>query len=443
MVDAELLEGIEKLLEEEQWGPALDMILVALEQDADAPEVLNFMGYAMLNLGSDEQAYNWFRRALEVDPKNYHILTNVGKALHEMGQCERALGYFMTAASINPDYSKCYSNAAASLVHMSDWQGAIKAAELALDCDPADKNSFMNLAHCRLATGEFGLGFDAFELALGGNQRKEWTYGMEKRWDGTKKKRVVIYGEQGLGDEIFFAESFPNAIEDSSHVTIDCDPKLAGLFARSFPQATVYGTRRDDTPSWLQDSHQFDYRAAAGSVMGIYRRKAEDFPLKPWLVADPERVTMWKGLFKSYGKPVIGVCLNGGTKKTHASRRKLTLDDLKPLMESIDAVWASLEYKDDPKGLKSFPWATKSQDYDDTAALIAALDAVVGVPTTAIHCADGLGVPTFSLVPTWHNWRYADAWPRLPKQTYIRQEGSWKDTIQNFADTKALNEVVQ
>ena len=76
-------------------------------------------------------------------------------------------------------------------------------------------------------------------------------------------------------------------------------------------------------------------------------------------------------------------------------------------MSQIDAVFVSLEYRDDdPDELKSFPFATRSTDYDDTAAMIAELDAVVGICTTALHCADALGVQTWTLVPDKYNWRF-------------------------------------
>lgn len=140
---------------------------------------------------------------------------------------------------------------------------------------------------------------------------------------------------------------------------------------------------------------------------------------------------MWRALFDSYGKPVIGIALKSGTKKNNAKGREIDIAEFHPLMSQIDAVFVSLEYRDDdPDELKSFPFATRSTDYDDTAAMIAELDAVVGICTTALHCADALGVQTWTLVPDKYNWRFSGAMPLMPNQHFVMQNGrTWYETI--------------
>ncbi len=82
----------------------------------------------------------------------------------------------------------------------------------------------LNLAHTYLAKGEWDKGWAEWHKSLGGKFRKEWVYGDEVRWDGTKDKTLIIYGEQGLGDEIFYGSCIPDAISSSKQVYIDCDP---------------------------------------------------------------------------------------------------------------------------------------------------------------------------------------------------------------------------
>ena len=60
----------------------------------------------------------------------------------------------------------------------------------------------------------------------------------------------IIYGEQGLGDEIFYGSMIEDAIKDCKKVIIDCDPRLESLFRRSFPKAYVYGTR-GQAANWM------------------------------------------------------------------------------------------------------------------------------------------------------------------------------------------------
>lgn len=430
MLDNQLL--VKELLEAERLEEALPLIIGMMEENVNDPVALNFRGYAHLLLEDEATAYQFLKRSVDLSP-NCGNLTNLGKVIDEMGKHSEAIPYFLKAAECQPDHAMPYANASATLVQMSRWDDAKAMAEMALECDPSNINAMVNLGHAQLAKGQWVDGFRNFELGLGGKFRREWTYDDKGRWSG-EPGTVVIYGEQGLGDEIFYAQAITDATA-RANVVIDCDPKLQNLFRRSFPLAQVYGTRREEHPDWLNQVKP-DYRCAAGSLFHLFRADDADFARHPYIVADPERRRMWRALFDSYQKPVIGIALKSGTKKNNAAGREIDIGEFYPLMSAIDAVYVSLEYKDDdPEELKSFPFATRSSDYDDTAALISELDAVVGICTTALHCADALGVPTWTLVPEKHNWRFAGAMPLMENQHFVMQgERSWKDVIAGIVE---------
>jgi hypothetical protein len=431
--------AVHNLLQKQQFDDALPILENLLADDPNCAASLNFLGYIYLSVGKEQIAYQYFRRALQEEPNNKSVWSNFGMSAYELNRDQEALNSFLKAAAIDHDYSPAYSNAAAVLVRQSRWEEGKKSAEMSLECDPKDKNASMNLSHCYLAVGDYDNGWKYWGMSLGGKFRKEWTYGEEPRWDGSKGKSIVVYGEQGLGDEIMYASCLPEVIADCERVYIDCDKRLEGLFRRSFPQAEVHGTRIVDHPEWLETAY-IEARASIGSIPEFYRRKDSDFPRKPYLVADPERRRMWRALFDSYGKPVIGITTHGGGKLTNQDGRKIDIDDWKPLFDAIDAVWVSLDYKGNPEGVKAFDWATKTQDQDDLAALIAELDGVIGINTAALHLAGGLGVPIITMVSKNHQWRYART-PYLwsgSTELWYQGEKSWFDTIDRLAKSKTL-----
>lgn len=430
----ERLIAAHKTVSSRQFEAAIPELERIIEDYPNHSGALNMLGFCFTEMEKDALGYQFFQRALQTDPNNKHILVNCGRALHELSRYDEAIQYFLKAAALDPSYTMAYSNAAASLVQMSKWEDGEKAAKLALECDPNDPNSLMNLANCYLATGRLSDGWQSMELSLGKKYRREWVYGDEPRWDGSHNKTIVIYGEQGLGDEIYYMESANDAIRDSKTVYVDCDPKLEGLFRRSFPDAHVYGTRRQESIEWLQDAN-IEARCAMGSLPMFYRNSPKDYTLKPYLVADPLRRMMWRAAFDSFKKPVIGVCVSGGTKKNNLAGRTIPDEAFDSLRKRYDAVWVSLEYKgDDPEWCASFPFAARSNDYDDTAALIAECDYVVGVCTTAMHCADALGVKAVTLVPDFHTWKFAGAIPFPPTSRVILQNGrSWADVIKEVS----------
>ena len=63
----------------------------------------------------------------------------------------------------------------------------------------------------------------------------------EPAWAGEKLSSgsLLIWGEQGIGDEIMFAGLIPDVIRTGNHCILDCDARLKALFTRSFPEVNV------------------------------------------------------------------------------------------------------------------------------------------------------------------------------------------------------------
>ncbi len=423
--------AIHQLIEADDYENAMPLIYAVLEEYPDDAATLHFLGYIWLMSDRTVFAYQMFRRALQEQPGNKALWTSLGRACHELQMYEDAIKFFIKSAELDNNYYLAYSNMSATLVQLSQWDDAEKAARTALDCNPTDLNSQLNLAHCYLARGEWKEGWHEWNKSLGGKFRKELIYGDEARWNGSKGRNLVIYGEQGLGDEIFYGSCINDAIRDSKHVIIDCDPRLETLFKRSFPDAEVHGTRKVDHPEWLEKA-EIDARCAIGGLPEFYRLTNKDFPGTSYLVADEHKVNEWKSVLKDK-KTYIGITTHGGKKATNSKGRKLTAYDLAPLLKRKDIQLVSLDYDLEERidGVLYFDEAITSQDYDDTAALIASLDIVMGVPTTALHCAAALGVKTWCLVPKRHQWRYAQPsmpWYRSMRLIY-QDDAEWIDVI--------------
>ena len=79
-------------------------------------------------------------------------------------------------------------------------------------------------------------------------------------------------------------------------------------------------------------------------------------------------------------------------------------------------------------------WSQAIDDYEETAALIGALDLVITVCSSVVHLAGALGKPVWVLVPTCPEWRYlqsGETMPWYPSVRLVRQRrlGEWGDTI--------------
>lgn len=425
-----------------------------LTDDPNDAKALVTGSFLLRKAGQLPGAYHFAKASTQILPKDAATWINLGHVAAELWLVDEAEAAYKRAlacpnAHVGDLEANTLLNLSALYIDCGRYSEALPKAQAVLKADPKSGSAKANIGFCQLAMRQWEIGWTNYRATLGSDWRPKVNYCGEPEWEGQPNQTVVLYGEQGLGDEISFASMLPDMVRHSKKVILDCDPRLKGLFQRSFPQIKVYGTRMAKTGKWDIEDRQFDASLALGQIGEYFRTTAASFPGTPYLVPCPDRKAMWSSLFKGKGKPCIGIAWRGGVPKTNARNRQLMLDDLLPVFKSIDAHFVSLQYKDAEKEIAAFkmrhpsvdivqyPWGTLTADYDDTAALVSALDAVVCMQTAVAHTAGALGVPVTVLVPVASQWRYGTAHDSIPWYSslkVIRQQkhGSWRDEIERI-----------
>lgn len=407
-----------------------------LREDPDNAAALFLIGVLLAKTDRQGYAIPIWQKVCKLKPNKPEAWNNLGNCLMECRQLPEARHAFERALSLKQTADYC-GNIAVTYNEQGNYEAGTRWAKKALQLESSHAGAQATLGFAKLAQGDWS-GWRDYEAALGGRFRNKEHYARD--WNGKPVDTLVIYGEQGLGDEIMYASCFEDAYRCATELSIECDHRLEALFSRSFPFASVHGTRRLKTKDW--GVTPFDAQCAAGSLPSFFRPSKESCPKKPYLIADPVRRLQWRALFESYGKPVIGLAWTGGSVNTRRKDRAIGLETFRPLIESTDAVFVSLQYQDpteeiEASGLdvKHFPWVN-SQDYDDTAALVAELDDLIGPPTTVHHLAGALGKKSTILVPSKPMWDCAtgDSWAWYQSQTFFRQRSgeSWADCIKRL-----------
>lgn len=399
--------------------------------------------YVMRRLGALPQAYHFAAAAIKGAPRDAGAWTNFGHVCADMwlvDEAEAAYEQGLRVATTADHKDTLRINLSALYIDNGRYAEAEAIVREILERRPDHKNAQANLGFCQLARRDW-TGWARYRLTIGSDWRKRVQYRDEPEWDGTPGKTVVLYGEQGLGDELSFASMLPDALDVCRKVILDVDHRLVGLLERSFPAATVYGTKtaREGQPPWDRADWEFDASLPLGQIGEYFRTTDAAFPDQPYLKACPDRLKMWKGLFGD--KPTIGIAWSGGIPKTGVRDRSTTLRDWLPLFESVDARFVSLQYRSSAAEIAAFraehdvdlveyPFGTLTQDYDDTAAMVAAMDCIIGVPTSVIHLGGALGVKTFAMRAKSNCWNYAAGLPFQPV-TFVEFNDSWRETIKS------------
>ena len=411
--------------------------------------VLQMGGHIYDKSGNVPVSYHLFKAATEADPREASGWLNLGRLAEDLWRTSEAERCYDKALKLSnrDETTRCtYGNLAALCVDNARYAEAEKWSKKLLEQWPGDQGALSNLGFAQLGQRNWAEGWANYRHCLDLKARTRINYRGEPEWDGTPGQTVVLYGEQGMGDELSFASMVPDALKHCKKVILDCDSRLAGLFKRAFPGAKVYGTRRfkpmgEKVKLWDEEDREFDASLAIGQIGEYFRNAPEKFDGKSYLLPDPERLLMWEALWKTKHKPKIGIAWQGGINKTGSRFRRWTLEQLVPVLKSVDAHWVVLEYKPAlveleafkakyPEiDIKEYPHATLTKDYDDTAALVSSLDLVFCMQTSVAHLSGALGVPCWVCVPPTSQWRYGATGEDNPWYDSIRvirqQKGEW------------------
>ena len=385
-------------------------------------------------------------RALEIDGKHLAALANLGLSLRDQGAPRQALPVIERALALAPDDVQALFNKALVLIDIGEGQAANDLIERVLKLDPDFAEAHVQRGFMLLKRGDFAAGWREYAWRVRIPEVDHWQDYAYPLWQGEplSGKRLLVQAEQGLGDQIMFASCLPDLLASAQHVMVECDPRLAKLFSRSFPRAAIYRHRAAGEPDWSREPAP-DYRARCGDLPRMLRNRESDFPGHAgYLVPDPGRVVAWRERLAALGPGLkIGVSWRGGTPSTGQARRSIALDAWRPILSTSGTHFVSLQYGDvsaeiselkTRHGIVVHSWANSAAGMDDVAALVASLDLVITVCTTAAHLAGSLGKTTWVVVPVVAEWRYlhkGTTIPWYPRLRLFRQQqiDEWDDVL--------------
>lgn len=338
--------------------------------------------------------------------------------------------------------AKIMVNVAGLYVNEGQPERAIEWCDRALGVDPQCHIAHAQRGMACLELGRWREGWEGWRHTYASGDRHRKRYGSLPEWDGSPGKHVIVYGDQGIGDEIWGAACLGDMQIVCRKVTLDCHPRLPALFQRSFPEIAVHGTRKDLSElDWLAGCDA-DAAVCLADLPGFLRNEGEWDGL-PYLTVNPPP-TRPQGLR-------VGVSWTGGTKRTRDDLRSIPLAALEPIFRAHpNARWFSLQYTpnaardvcelEEKTGIRvaHYPGWVECYDYDRTASFVASLDLVITVCTTVHHLAGALGVPCWTLVPSRSSWRYqhkGDTLPWYESAKLFRQaaDGDWSAPIEQIA----------
>lgn len=408
------------------------------------PEVLFYYGTALYQQGKYGLAAIVLKQCIEMRPTMQSAFQNLGNCYRQGLDFKGAEEVYQCGLELGPmaDLEGCL---AGLWINRGNPQKALYHYERSLAIEPRDKMVQFNSSLAHLEMGNWKKGWELYDIGYEAGARTPRQYVDLPKWKGEAGRTLIVWGEQGLGDEIMFASMIPDLQRICKRVIFDCHPRLVDTYKRSFPGMEIHGTRKNYSLDWIGNSDADAHCSITTAAMYL-RNSDSDFPGTPYLTGD-EVVNARKQYRK--GKMRVGLTWAGGTHGTHQHARSFPLKTLLPVLEQ-DCDFYSLQYQgtaarevcalEEDYGihLRHYPDLVENQNYDKTINFIASLDLVITVCTTVHHAAGALGVPTWTMVPSEPAWRYGIKGTKTPwyaNTTLYRQKKgeAWLSVVEQIA----------
>jgi len=405
-------------------------------------------GNALSALMRPEEALQSFDRALAIRPSYPEALNNRGVALQDLGRPEEAVECYDQALALRPQYAEAHFNRGMALKELLRIEEARASFAAAHAIRPADASAHVGESQCWLLLGDFAHGWEAYEWRWRVPQpvpfARDFTAPLWLGKEPLAGKTILLHAEQGLGDAIQFCRYAPVVAGRGAAVVLEVQPTLTALMASLKGPAQLVA-RGDPLP-------HFDFHCPLMSLPLALGTRLDSVPATiPYLAADAARAQQWRARLAPYPGVKVGLVWAGSPRPhlRQASivdrRRSLSLARLNPLTALPGAVFVSLqkgeaaaEAAQPPAGTTLLDWTEELVDFADTAALIEALDLVIGVDTAVIHAAGALGKPVWLLNRFDTDWRWLldrEDSPWYPSLRLFRQErfGDWESAVARAA----------
>ena len=381
-------------------------------------------------------------RALALEPVMAEALNSRAVVLLRLSRPEEALLDLNAALALRPRSASAHLNRGSALEAMGDVEAAMADFEQAIRLEPDIPDGDFNLGLAYLRLGDYRQGFPRYERRWGRRTGPFLPYPEARLWRGqpVAGRTILVTAEQGFGDVIQFSRFATDVAALGARTILQVQPQLKRLMQGLAGPYMVIGAD--------ESAPAFDLFCPVMSLPTALNLELSGVRRSRYLSAAPDDVDVWRKTLDETlgegGRLRVGLTWAGNPGHENDHNRSMSLAALAPLFDrGFDLVSLQKEHAlgetgpMEAAGISAFD--ARLHDFSDTAALIAACDAVVTVDTAVAHLAAAMGKPAFILLPKVSDWRWMNRrldTPWYPSARLCRQSqaGDWSGPVATALD---------
>jgi len=372
----------------------------------------------------------------------------LGSSYEKIGDIQKAKQFYDDALKLDPNNKMTLNNFAALSFYHGEIVKAEKLYSHAIEMTPNNYEAMYNIAQCQLAQLHFNEGWKNFKFRWMANQfNSPKLVSKLPEFDlNTDKKNLLIWSEQGLGDQILFLRFLKDLEPYIDKLFIKIDKRLHQIIKRTFPKINFINSNKEILESII------NCQIPIGDLGSLFIKNAGNLKntSKKYITSDPVLSNQLQNTLRTKNKRICG--LSWVSKNDDiGSSKSVTLEMLKPILEIKDIIFIDLQYNNTQDERNKFlinhgikihkiESIDSFNDLNGVTSLIDACDFIITVSNTNAHIAGALGKKTFLLLPKgkgklwyWSSLRNKSIW--YPSIEIIEQNrpGEWEPVIDNLS----------
>ena len=404
------------------------------------------LGIILQEKNLNNESIKYFEKVLSINPKQEQAYNSLGYSYQRINKIDESISAYKKAISINPNYAEAFNNLGIVYRDLGNLEESVNAYKKAISINPNYAEAFNNLSYTYLQQYNFDKSFKYLEWRWKSQKRIGNKFeSIKPLWNGEKEKKIFIWKEQGIGDEIMFCSIIPEILNISKKVILCCDERLISIFKRSISNNIKYITNFDQI-----SENEFDYHIPMGSLQRLFRNKIEDYKVsaKGYLLDDKKRTSILEQNLKKNNNKLIGISWHTNSFISMKNFRNISLEKLTLSLNFPKIDFINLQYGDFSEEIKLLNdrhniniyddlEIDKKNDLDGLVSLIAACDLVITIDNITAHLAGNLGISSMILLPYTSDprWGLKDENSYLYNSVKLYRQlnlGNWDDVLKKL-----------
>jgi tetratricopeptide (TPR) repeat protein len=416
---------------------AIDVLSKVVEENKNHAVALAALAAALLDLDKLDESENYYNNSLKINSNNYEAVNGLGAVLAKQGRLDEADTILRKALTIKPDYVDAMVNLGSTLHQQERLDESETILRKALTIKPDHQEATWMLSCNSLIKGNFEEGLNLHDSRFRVKQHKNPLRFEGAIWRGepVEGKTILIWAEQGLGDQIQMLRYIPMVKAMGAHVIVETNQELHRL-CKDISGVDNFVIRGEQEPI-------FDVHCPVMSLPCAFKTTVDTIPRSvPYLEPSADLVSEWRNRLQDTKGLRVGLVWAGNPIHKNDHNRSIELEQFSPLADNrFSLVSIQKGHGESQVTACTFPiihLGNEIKDFSDTAAIIANLDLTITVDTSVAHLAGAMGKPIWVLLPTAPDWRWMlhmEDSPWYPSMRLFRQQtrGDWAAVIDSVA----------